>query len=65
MVTSPHDPSGAPPIVVPGERPTRVRYMVFVLGFGTSWMLYLHRYSFALIKPVSYTHLTLPTILLV
>jgi len=31
--------------------PTRVRYMVFVLGFGTSWMLYLHRYSFALIKP--------------
>ena len=33
------------------ERPTRVRYMVFVLGFGTSWMLYLHRYSFALIKP--------------
>jgi len=25
--------------------------MVFVLGFGTSWMLYLHRYSFALIKP--------------
>ena len=51
MVTSPHDPSGAPPIFVPGERPTRVRYMVFVLGFGTSWMLYLHRYSFALIKP--------------
>ena len=34
-----------------GERPTRVRYMVFVLGFGTSWLLYLHRYSFALIKP--------------
>ncbi len=33
------------------DRPTRVRYMVFVLGFGTSWMLYLHRYSFALIKP--------------
>ena len=33
------------------ERPTRVRYMVFVLGFGTSWMLDLHRYSFALIKP--------------
>ena len=31
--------------------PTRVRYMVFVLGFGTSWLLYLHRYSFALIKP--------------
>ena len=33
------------------ESPTRVRYTVFMLGFGTSWMLYLHRYSFALIKP--------------
>ncbi|MFP6770525.1 MAG: MFS transporter [Planctomycetaceae bacterium] len=34
-----------------GNRPTNVRWMVFVLGFGTSWLLYLHRYSFALIKP--------------
>ena len=33
------------------ERPTNVRWVVFALGFGTSWMLYLHRYTFALIKP--------------
>jgi sugar phosphate permease len=32
-------------------RPTNVRWMVFVLGCGTSWFLYLHRYTFALIKP--------------
>ncbi len=44
MSTMPSDSSGS-------AAPTRVRYMVFVLGFGTSWMLYLHRYSFALIKP--------------
>lgn len=34
-----------------GPRPTNVRWMVFGLGCGTSWMLYLHRYTFALIKP--------------
>ena len=33
------------------ERPTNIRWIVFLLGFGTSWLLYLHRYSFALIKP--------------
>jgi ACS family glucarate transporter-like MFS transporter len=33
------------------QRPTNVRWMVFVLGCGTSWFLYLHRYTFALIKP--------------
>ena len=36
---------------VEGQRASYVRYLVFVLGFGTSWLLYLHRYSFALIKP--------------
>ncbi|MBT4865082.1 MAG: MFS transporter [Planctomycetaceae bacterium] len=35
----------------PQERPTNVRWMVFALGCGTSWILYLHRYTFALIKP--------------
>ena len=35
---------------IPGY-PTNVRRTVFLLGFGTSWMLYLHRYTFALIKP--------------
>lgn len=33
------------------QSPTNVRWMVFGLGFGTSWLLYLHRYTFALIKP--------------
>jgi len=36
---------------VNGDRPTRVRWIVFCLGCGTSWVLYLHRYTFALIKP--------------
>ncbi len=33
------------------SRPTNVRWTVFGLCCGTSWMLYLHRYTFALIKP--------------
>ena len=32
------------------ERPTNVRWAVFTLACGTSWLLYLHRYLFALIK---------------
>lgn len=32
-------------------RPTRFRWAVFAVACGTSWMLYLHRYAFALIKP--------------
>lgn len=30
---------------------TNIRWHVFSLACGTSWLLYLHRYSFALIKP--------------
>jgi sugar phosphate permease len=33
------------------NRPTRFRWTVFGLACGTSWMLYLHRYVFALMKP--------------
>ena len=33
------------------DRPTQFRKVVFVLACGTSWMLYLHRYVFGLIKP--------------
>jgi MFS transporter, ACS family, glucarate transporter len=33
------------------NRPTNVRWIVFGLACGTSWVLYLHRYTFALIKP--------------
>ncbi len=31
-------------------KPTRARWLVFALGCGTSWFLYVHRYSFGLIK---------------
>ena len=34
-----------------GERPTRVRWLVFMLASGTSWLLYLHRYSWNFIRP--------------
>ncbi|MEO2028882.1 MAG: MFS transporter [Fuerstiella sp.] len=33
------------------DRPTQFRWTVFALACGTSWMMYLHRYMFALIKP--------------
>lgn len=33
------------------DRPTNVRWLVFTLGCAISWMLYLHRYTFGLIKP--------------
>ena len=41
----------SPSINNSGDRPTRVRWIVFALSCGTSWYLYLHRYAFALIKP--------------
>jgi ACS family glucarate transporter-like MFS transporter len=33
------------------KRPTQVRWLVFALSCGTSWLLYLHRYSWGVIKP--------------
>lgn len=32
-------------------KPTNIRWAVFGLACGTSWLLYLHRYAFAIIKP--------------
>ncbi|MFN0195453.1 MAG: MFS transporter [Planctomycetaceae bacterium] len=32
-------------------RPTGVRWLVFSLACGTSWLLYFHRYTFGLVKP--------------
>jgi len=32
-------------------QPTHFRWRVFILACGTSWLLYLHRYIFGLIKP--------------
>lgn len=34
-----------------GGRPTNVRWMMFVMACGTSWFLYLHRYTWNLIRP--------------
>ena len=33
------------------EKPTKVRWIIFVMLFGTSWLLYVHRYIFSFIKP--------------
>ena len=33
------------------DKPTSIRWCVFSLAFGTSALLYLHRYVFAFIKP--------------
>jgi sugar phosphate permease len=33
------------------DKPTNVRWAIFGLACGASWLLYLHRYTFALIKP--------------
>jgi MFS transporter, ACS family, glucarate transporter len=33
------------------ERPTRVRWLIFLLACAASWLLYLHRYAWGVIKP--------------
>ena len=43
-------PGAAGPTDLGPTRPTNVRWLVFVLGCGTSWLLYIHRYAFALVK---------------
>ncbi len=35
----------------PAERPTQVRWLIFALACSASWLLYLHRYSWGIIKP--------------
>src|SRR5262245_22045188 len=35
----------------PGGKPTNVRWVVFSLAFGVSWLLYLHRYALGVIMP--------------
>src|SRR5436305_1295273 len=44
-------PAGQPDPSSSGVRPTRVRWLVFVLIGSASWLLYLHRYSWGVIKP--------------
>lgn len=33
------------------EKPTRVRWLIFVLACAASWLLYVHRYAWGVIKP--------------
>ena len=33
------------------ERPTRIRWLIFLLACGTSWFLYLHRYTWNFVAP--------------
>lgn len=33
------------------QRPTNIRWIVFTMAFGTSWLLYIHRYAFSFIMP--------------
>jgi len=33
------------------QRPTNVRWLIFALACGTSWFLYLHRYTWNFIRP--------------
>ncbi|GIW81454.1 MAG: hypothetical protein KatS3mg105_3261 [Gemmatales bacterium] len=32
-------------------KPTNIRWLVFILACGTSWLLYLHRYTWNIIEP--------------
>ena len=36
---------------IPAARPTGIRWLVLALACVTSWLLYLHRYSWGVIKP--------------
>src|SRR2546421_12792056 len=40
-----------PPNVMTIARPTCVRWLIFVLACAASWLLYLHRYAWGIIKP--------------
>lgn len=41
----------APPTADDDARPTNVRWLIFTLAAATSWMLYLHRYTWNFIRP--------------
>ncbi|MSR57233.1 MAG: MFS transporter [Planctomycetaceae bacterium] len=42
-----HDPSPTPAVA---ERPTQVRWLIFALACGMSFLLYLHRYTWGFIR---------------
>lgn len=39
------------PVSEGSESPTNVRWLTFALACGTSWLLYLHRYSWNIVSP--------------
>ena len=39
------------PELIDQEKPTNVRWIIFALSCGTSFVLYLHRYTWGMIKP--------------
>ena len=43
--------SEPPPQPISAARPTGIRWLVLALACVTSWLLYLHRYSWGVIKP--------------
>lgn len=42
--------SAAAPTLDPHEQPSRVRWLVFSLACGTSWFLYVHRYTWNIVR---------------
>lgn len=44
------DPPSANQTMPAGERPTNVRWLIFALSCGTSFILYLHRYTWGFVK---------------
>lgn len=44
-------PTSKSPSAVPSQSATYVRWLVFGLACSTSWMLYLHRYTWNIIRP--------------
>ena len=38
-------------VTPPNQQPTNFRWVVFAMACGTSWLMYLHRYTWSLIKP--------------
>src|SRR5947209_5190548 len=44
-------PAAVVGVRMPSERPTSVRWWIFLLACAASWLLYLHRYAWGVIKP--------------
>src|SRR3954447_25760285 len=49
--SEPPNAHGATAGAVPGERSTQVRWLIFALACAVSWLLYLHRYAWGVVRP--------------